>query len=145
MLACDFAIASTEATFTSAYSRIGVSPDGGSTWFLPRVVGMKRATELVMLSDTLGAAAALDLGLVNRVVAPAELAIESARIVARFAAGPTQAWARAKRLINQSFTTPIGPHLDDEIACFAECAATSDFREGVTAFVEKRAPVFTGK
>lgn len=144
-LSCDFAIASEEAQFSSAYARIGVSPDGGSTYFLPRLVGLKKAAELVMLSDTLKAHDALALGLVNRVVATAELESETRQFAARLAKGPTQAYARAKRLLNQSFNTPIRQQLDDEIAFFAECAATADFKEGVTAFVEKRAPVFTGQ
>lgn len=143
-LACDFAIASEQATFTSAYSRIGVSPDGGSTFFLPRLVGMKRATEIIMLSDTLSAARALELGLVNTVVPADELDAAIVALAERLARGPTRAFARAKRLLSQSFDTPIREQLDDEIAYFAECAATDDFKEGVTAFVEKRPPRYEG-
>lgn len=144
-LACDFAIASENATFTTAYSKIGLSPDGGSTYFLPRLVGIRKATELVMLSDSLTAAEALQLGLINRVVPHDALATATQEFVARLANGPTQAYARAKRLLTQSFDTPIAQQLDDEMDCFAECAGTADFREGVTAFVEKRKPIFTGK
>ncbi len=144
-LACDFAVASTTANFTSAYARIGLSPDGGSTYFLPRIVGMKKALEMVMLSDTLNATQALEYGLVNRVVADEALVAETLALATRLAAGPTQAYARAKKLVNQSFQTPIQQHLDDEIALFGECARTQDFKEGVTAFVEKRRPDFQGK
>ncbi len=144
-LACDFAIASEDAQFTTAYTRIGVSPDGGSTFFLPRIVGMRKATELVMLSDPVGAAEARELGLVNRVVAVDQLASEVQKLAERLARGATQAFARAKRLITQSYSTPIQQHLDDEIAYFAECARTADFKEGVTAFVEKRSPEFKGR
>lgn len=144
-LACDFAIAADDAHFTSAYSRIGVSPDGGSTFFLPRIVGMKKALELVMLSDTLNAQTAAEIGLINRVVAAAELDGEVMALATRLAAGPTQAYAAAKLLINQSYSTPIRQHLDDEIARFAECTRTADFREGVTAFVDKRKATFIGK
>lgn len=143
-LACDFAIADESASFTTAYSKIGLSPDGGSTFFLPRIVGMKKAAELIMLSDALNAAQALELGLVNKVVAPDQLEAETLKLAERLARGATQAFARAKRLITQSFDTPLAQHLDDEIACFEECARTSDFKEGVTAFVEKRKPEFTG-
>ena len=145
MLACDFAVASTEAQFTTAYTQIGLSPDGGSTYFLPRLVGMKMATELIMLSETMSGEQALARGLVNRVVAPAALESEVMQLATRLSLGATQAYARAKLLINQSWDTPIKQHLDDEIALFSECAKTADFKEGVTAFVEKRKPVFIGK
>ena len=144
-LACDFAIAAEGAQFSTAYAKIGLSPDGGSTFFLPRIVGMRKATELVMLSETLTAAQAGELGLVNRVVPADQLEVEVQKLAARLASGATQAFARAKRLITQSFTTPIQQHLDDEIAYFSECARTADFKEGVTAFVEKRKPDFKGK
>jgi 2-(1,2-epoxy-1,2-dihydrophenyl)acetyl-CoA isomerase len=145
MMACDFAIASTAAQFKTAYTQIGLSPDGGSTYFLPRLVGMRKATELIMLSETIKAEEALALGLVNRVVAPEALSGDVQQLAERLAAGATQAYARAKRLINQSWQTPIQQHLDDEITYFADCARTDDFKEGVTAFVEKRKPVFRGE
>ncbi len=145
MMACDFAIASTAAQFKTAYTQIGLSPDGGSTYFLPRLLGMRKATELIMLSETINAEQALALGLVNRVVDIDALTTETMQLTERLAAGATQAYARAKRLINQSWNTPIKEHLADEIAYFADCAKTDDFKEGVTAFVEKRKPKFTGK
>lgn len=145
MLACDFAVAAEGAQFNSAYSRIGLSPDGGSTYFLPRIVGLRKAAEIIMLADMLDAKQALKYGLINRVVTPDQLEATVNALAERLASGPTQAYARAKRLLNQSFETPIQPHLDDEIACFAECARTEDFREGVTAFVQKRKPGFTGR
>jgi 2-(1,2-epoxy-1,2-dihydrophenyl)acetyl-CoA isomerase len=144
-LACDFAIAAEGSKFSTAYARIGASPDGGSTYFLPRIVGMRKATELVMLSDSIDAAEACALGLVNRVVGADQLSAEVRLLAERLANGPTLAYARAKRLIGQSLNTPIEQHLDDEIACFAECAGTADFKEGVAAFVEKRTPAFTGR
>ncbi len=145
MMACDFAIAGTAAQFKTAYTQIGLSPDGGSTYFLPRLLGMRKATELIMLSETINAEQALALGLVNRVVANDALSNDAMQLAERLAAGATQAYARAKRLINQSWNTSIKEHLDDEIACFADCAKTDDFKEGVTAFMEKRKPKFTGK
>ena len=143
-LACDFAIAAEGTQFNTAYSKIGLSPDGGSTFFLPRIVGMRKATELIMLAEAVDAAKANELGLVNRVVPADKLDDEVMQLATRLANGATQAYARAKRLINQSFETPIKQHLDDEIAFFADCARTDDFKEGVTAFVEKRKPRFTG-
>ncbi|HEX9390182.1 MAG TPA: enoyl-CoA hydratase [Usitatibacteraceae bacterium] len=144
-LACDFTVAAEGTQFNSAYSKIGLSPDGGSTFFLPRIVGMRKATELIMLAEAVDAKKALELGLVSRVVAADKLEEEVMQLATRLAGGATQAYARAKRLLNQSFETPMKQHLDDEIAFFAECAGTDDFKEGVTAFVEKRAPHFTGK
>ena len=143
-MAADFAIAAEGAQFNTAYTKIGLSPDGGSTFFLPRYVGMKRALELTMLADMFDANAAASMGIINRAV-PAEALEQVVNALAeRLSNGATQAFARAKKLINQSFVTPIDKQLDDEMAYFAECAATNDFKEGVTAFVEKRKPRFTG-
>lgn len=144
-MAADFAIAADVAQFNTAYTKIGLSPDGGSTYFLPRYVGMKRAIELIMLADMFDARAAADMGIINRVVPAEQLDQEVAALAERLSNGATQAFARAKRLVNQSFVTPIDKQLDDEIAYFAECAVTGDFKEGVTAFVEKRKPRFEGK
>ncbi|MEI6737732.1 MAG: enoyl-CoA hydratase [Pseudomonadota bacterium] len=144
-LACDFAIASDKATFNTAYTKIGLSPDGGSTWFLPRMIGIKKTTELIMLADTIDAPAALQLGLVNRVVTADLLEAEVAAMATRLAAGATCAFANAKKLLNQTFETSMRQHMDNEIALFAECVKTQDFKEGVTAFVEKRKPIFSGK
>ena len=144
-MAADFAIAAEGAQFNTAYTKIGLSPDGGSTFFLPRYVGMKRALELTMLADGFDAKAAADMGIINRVVPADQLEQEVAALAERLSNGATQAFAAAKKLINQSFITPIDKQLDDEIAFFAECAKTNDFKEGVTAFVEKRKPQFKGK
>ena len=144
-MAADFAIAAEDAQFNTAYTKIGLSPDGGSTFFLPRYVGMKRALELTMLADMFDAKAAATMGIINRAVPADLLELEVATLAERLSNGATQAFAAAKKLINQSFITPIDKQLDDEIAFFAECAKTNDFKEGVTAFVEKRKPQFEGK
>ena len=143
-MAADFAIAAEGAQFNTAYTKIGLSPDGGSTFFLPRYVGMKRAIELTMLADMFDAKAAAAMGIINRAVPADLLELEVATLAERLSNGATMAYARAKKLINQSFVTPIDKQLDDEIAFFAECAKTNDFKEGVTAFVEKRKPRFEG-
>lgn len=145
MAACDLAIASDNATFTLAYSNLGASPDGGSSYFLPRLVGYRKALELAMLPDRFDAATALSLGLVNWVVAQAELESRVIAIAKRLANGPTVAFAKTKALMNQSLDMSIEAQLEAEVQAFADCARTNDIREGVMAFVEKRKPRFTGK
>lgn len=144
-LNADYTIAADNAKFTMAYIWLGTNPDGGSTYLLPRLIGRRKALELAMLSDTLDASAALDLGLVNRVVTADDLEAESMALAERLAAGPTRAFAQTKALINQSFEAAS---FDDQLAAerdaFLRCAGTDDFREGVAAFVEKRKPDFTG-
>ena len=144
MLACDLAIAADDAVFTLAYCHIGTSPDGGSTFALPRTVGAKKAMEIALLGDRFGPGEAERLGLVNRVIARPELDDEVTRLAARLAAGPTHAYARTKALLNASLGHDLATHLDAEAAGFADCATTGDFAEGVTAFVEKAKPDFTG-
>lgn len=144
-LNADYTIAADNAKFTMAYIWLGTNPDGGSTYLLPRLIGRRKALELAMLSDTLDASAALDMGLVNRVVTADDLEAESMALAERLAAGPTRAFAQTKALINQSFEAAS---FDDQLAAerdaFLRCAGTDDFREGVAAFVEKRKPDFTG-
>jgi 2-(1,2-epoxy-1,2-dihydrophenyl)acetyl-CoA isomerase len=144
-LATDLAVAAESASFTMAYTGIGASPDGSSTFFLPRLVGTRRALELALLNRTVPAAEALELGLVNRVVADAELAQAATELAQRLAAGPTLAYARPRRLVRQSLETGLGNQLEDEADAIISMARTDDFREGVTAFVEKRKPRFTGR
>jgi 2-(1,2-epoxy-1,2-dihydrophenyl)acetyl-CoA isomerase len=145
MLACDLAIAAKDAYFSLAYAAIGTSPDGGSTFTLPRIVGMRKALQLAFLPERIDAATALSLGLVNWVVESAELDARAQEILDRLAAGPTFAFARTKALFNETWERPMAAQLDAELAAFARCAATADFAEGIGAFVEKRKPGFTGK
>jgi 2-(1,2-epoxy-1,2-dihydrophenyl)acetyl-CoA isomerase len=142
--AADLAVAAHDATFALAYSRIGASPDGGVTWHLPRLVGMRRALELMLLSDTIDARVALRLGLVNRVVDRAALGAESGAIARRLAGGATRALAETKRLANDGFERTLAEQLAAEVEAFARCAGTDDFAEGVSAFVAKRKPEFKG-
>jgi len=144
MFAADLALAAADTRFTLAYANIGASPDGGSTYFLPRLVGHRKAMELALLPERFDAQTALSLGLVNWVVPAQQLGQESARIAQRLAAGPSRAYAEAKRLLNQSSGTSMEAQMEEELRAFARCAATKDLKEGVSAFVEKRPPVFTG-
>ena len=145
MLACDLAIAAENAMFTLAYSLIGASPDGGSSYALPRAVGLKRAFEIALLGDRFDAETAHAAGLINRVVPSDALAAETAALAARLAAGPTHAYANTKALLNASLHRSLEDQLDAEARSFADCAGTDDFAEGIGAFVEKRKPRFTGR
>jgi 2-(1,2-epoxy-1,2-dihydrophenyl)acetyl-CoA isomerase len=145
LVAADLAIAAADTKFTLAYSKIAASPDGGSTYFLPRLVGNRKALELMLLSDTFDAETALALGLVNWVAASADLAAETDEIAHRLASGPTIAFGETKALVNRSFEQTLTAQLAAEAQAFVRCARTRDLAEGVTAFVEKRKPVFRGQ
>lgn len=142
MLSCDLALAADNSLFTLAYCHIGASPDGGSTYFLPRVVGMKHAFEIALLGERFGAERAAELGLINRVVPADELAQATAALAATLANGPAVAYARTKQLLNGSLAAQLGEQLDFEQDAFVEGAQGEEFAEGVTAFCEKRKPAF---
>ena len=144
-LATDLAIAAEDAYFTLAYCLIGTSPDGGSSYHLPRLVGLRKAMEIALLGERFNAETAQRLGLVNWVVPNEDLEAETAKLAARLARGPGRALGETKALLNASFDNPLEAQLALEAESFARCAATQDFAEGVTAFVEKRAAKFQGK
>ncbi len=144
MLSCDLVIAADTARFNLAYTAIGAAPDGSSSYFLPRHVGMKRATEMFMAPRSMKAEEALELGLINRIVPAAEL-LEQARQWARLlAAGPTYAYGRVKQLVNATWTNDLPTQLDLETDAIVTSSRTDDFREGITAFLAKRPPNFKG-
>ena len=142
MMACDFALAAESAYFTLAYCHIGLSPDGGATWSLPRLVGLRKATELALLGERFDAASAASLGLVNRVVPLAELNSEAEALAAKLARGPAVALARTKALLQSSTAHSLEQQLEAEKRAFAACAAEPNFAEGLAAFAEKRKPKF---
>lgn len=143
-LACDMRIASAAAKFTQAFVKRGLAPDWGGTWFLPRVVGTAKAFELILTADTIDAAEALKLGIVNAVVAPEALMAETYKLARKIAAGPPVAIALSKRAIYHNQDVDLRAGLEFETFAQNICKDTQDSKEGVRAFVEKRAPVFRG-
>src|SRR5438105_8860093 len=127
MLACDLVVAADSSYFTSAYRHIALTPDGGCTYFLPRVVGVKKAMEIVLLGDRFDAQEAARLGLVNWVVPTAEVAAKANEIAQRIVTGPEAALGGAKLLINQSLAHSMSEQLHTEALSFGACAGTADF------------------
>lgn len=145
VLACDLAIASEESLFNLAYVGIGLSPDGSSSFFLPRHVGMKKATEILLTGRNMTAQEALELGLVNRIVPAADL-LEQGREMARMlASGPTLAYGRVKELINSSYDNNLHDQLALETHHVCESSTTQDFRAAVAAFLAKKVREFKGQ
>jgi len=145
MLGSDLAICADNAVFTTAYSAIALSGDGGASYFLPRQVGRRKAAELLLLAERFDTQEALRLGLVSKVVAADELDAEIDRLVRRLLGGPRHAYQEIKRLLAASYDNSLASQLQSEAEAFARCAATADFGEGVNAFLEKRQPVFRGQ
>ena len=144
-LACDIAVATSSARFTLGYQNIGLSPDGGMTFFLARALGTQRAMEMTLFSKVLSAEQAAAWGLVQQVIPDADFAAQTAAIAEGLAVGPTQAYARAKELYNRALSQPLETQLEEERQSIARSATTHDFREGVRAFLEKRPARFEGR
>ena len=144
-LACDITVAAGSATFTQAFSKIGLIPDSGGTWTLPRLVGFQRATALMMLSDKINAREAADMGMIWKVFPDETFAEESLRLAETLAAMPTKGLAFTKQALNRSFGNDFATQLDVEDQLQTAAGQTHDYREGVAAFLEKRKPVFKGE
>jgi 2-(1,2-epoxy-1,2-dihydrophenyl)acetyl-CoA isomerase len=143
--AMDFVIAAESARFTMAYTRAGLTPDGSSTFFLPRIVGFRRAMELAILNPVLSAKEALGLGIVTRVVPDAELKAQAVAFAEELASGPTLAYRGVKRLFIDGALSPLEEQMGHETETICSIAWTHDAREGIAAFLAKRAPKFTGE
>jgi len=144
-LACDLAVAARSAAFIQAFSRIGLVPDSGATWFLPRLAGPARAAGLAMLGERLDAATAADWGLIWRCVDDAEFPAAVDRLAADLASGPTRALLRTREAMDAAWSRPLASQLDLERDFQRELGYTDDYAEGVAAFAARRAPRFTGR
>ena len=144
-MGCDMVVAAENAKFTMPYNNLGLCPDASGTYSLPRLVGVRKAVELAFMGDPIGAREALDLGIINRVVADAELASETAALASRLAAGATFAYGKTKMLYYRSLASSYDEQLEAEGDAVTSCMASDDFREAVKAFVEKRPRNFTGR
>ena len=141
----DIAIASTNATFVSAYSKIGLTPDGSSTYFLPRIIGTRRYTELILTNRILSANEALDWGLINKVVNFKDLKDEANNLAKKLASGPTLAFGKLKNLINNSFLDSLEGQMEYEARMISDSAKTKDGMNGIDAFVNKKQVSFRGE
>lgn len=142
---CDLAIAADDTRFNLAYCNLATSSDLGASWTLPRVVGLRKAMEIALLSGTIDATEALRLGLVNRVVARQELQEQTEALALRLAGQAPIAMGKMKKLLRDSFDNDLATQLGAERQSFAECARTADFAEAVDAFLGKRAASYTGR
>lgn len=143
-LACDLIFAAENATLNEAFVRIGLSPDCGGSFFLPRAVGEKLAAEILMTGDTLSAEKAYELGMINRVASAESLMTETLQMAQTLAKKPTAAIGRIKQMLNATFSNDLKQQLDLEHQLQIESGKGNDFKEGVQAFFEKRQPEFTG-
>jgi len=143
-LACDIVVATENASFIQAFSKIGLIPDSAGTFFLPRLVGFQKATAMMMLGDKISSMEAFNMGMIYKIIAAGIFEEEVANLAATLAQMPTKALGLTKRLLNQSMTNNLEQQLAMESDLQIEASSSNDYKEGVTAFVEKRKPVFKG-
>src|SRR5687768_16195674 len=144
-LACDLRVASEKARLIEVFVRVGLVPDSGSSFLLPRLVGLGKALEMAFLGDEVDADEALSIGMVNKVVPSEELEGATRELALRLAKGPTKAIGLAKRAINRALTMDLDQVLEYEVFAQESAGASADHREGIAAFVEKRPANFTGE
>lgn len=141
----DMVLGAESSKYLLAYTNAGLSPDGSSSWFLPRRIGHARASELMLTNRVLSAQEALDWGLINRVVPDDNLMDEARKLAGKLAAGPTLAYGTTKRLLNESLSSTLETQMEYEARGIADSSVSKDGREGVSAFLEKRKPTFSGQ
>lgn len=144
-LACDIVLAAENASFIQSFAKVGLIPDSGGTFFLPRIVGLPRATALMMTGEKITAQRAYEIGMIYRVCPPDSLQEQSMALAGEMAAMPTRGLGLTKRALNASLSNDLDEQLDLEADLQGEAGQTRDFAEGVTAFLEKRKPTFTGE
>lgn len=145
LYAADIVVAADDARFALGYGALGLTADGGNTWFLPRMVGLRRSQELFLLNRRLTAQEALAFGLVSRVAPDDTVESEAAALAATLAAGPTRAFGAVRRMLRQSFETGLSDQLTAEKDSIVAASSTDDAQEGIAAFVAKRRPQFRGQ
>lgn len=144
-LSCDLVVASNKASFIQAFSKIGLIPDSGGTFFLPRLIGFQKATALMMLGDKVTAEEAEELGMIFKVISSESFNEEVEKLAIKLANMPTKALGLIKELLNKSITNTLEQQLELEGKLQIEAALSEDYTEGVNAFMEKRKPIFKGK
>ena len=144
-LSCDLVVASNKASFIQAFSKIGLIPDSGGTFFLPRLIGFQKASALMMLGDKVTAEEAEELGMIFKVISSESFNEEVEKLAVKLANMPTKALGLIKELLNKSITNTLEQQLELEGKLQIEAALSEDYTEGVNAFMEKRKPIFKGK
>ncbi len=145
VMSCDLAVSAASAVYTMAYTNAGLSPDGSSTYYMPRKIGDRRSRELMLTNRVLKAEEALEWGVVNQVVADEEVLDTAMALAGKLAAGPTAAYGQVKALLNASFDHSLETQMELEARAIAHLITTADGQEGVSAFMNKRKPEFSGK
>ncbi|MHB8259092.1 MAG: enoyl-CoA hydratase-related protein [Bacteroidia bacterium] len=143
-LACDVVVAAQSASFIQAFSKIGLIPDSGGTFFLPRIIGFQKALAITLLGDKVTATDALQMGMIYKVFADESIQSEAMKLAETLASMPTKALGLTKRLYNQGLFNPLEQQLESEGIEQVKAASTNDYKEGVSAFLEKRIPIFKG-